>query len=291
MNEVIPKVVRVATKHSQSTFKLPTTCPACGLSVAKPEGLVDCYCDNPSCSAQLLAKLVHGTGKTGLDLDGCGEQVCADLVSSGVRRLSDVFTVDPKLKPAALARFLAGREAALRQPFWRKLSALCIEGIGQNTCQELAARYTGFGALLDALAKDKQKLSTFLGTYKLNSLIHWLSVNCGEIEALYAVGLFSDDTANGAAVNANIAGKSFCITGNLCCQRQEAERMVLEAGGLAKSSVSKKVDYLVVGENSGANKTRDAARLGTKCLSEDEFWDLLGTRPRQAVKTTIDHEY
>ncbi len=137
--EIIPKIASLAAKHSEGIFKLPTKCPSCAGAITRYAGVVDYFCPNIACPEQVVARLIHATGKGGLDIDGCGEAFISQLVECGVNTLSKLLSVTDfsavNIGGAAVRRFLKARESAARQPFWRKLYALCIEGIGHETAQ------------------------------------------------------------------------------------------------------------------------------------------------------------
>ncbi len=142
---------------------------------------------------------------------------------------------------------------------------------------------------LRALDHNRDEVEKCTTEGKCEAIIDWVNGHSDELSALSDLGFLNEPES--AATNPAIAGKAFCITGNLCVGRREAESLIVKAGGLAKSSVSSKVDYLVVGENGGANKARDAARYGTKCLNETEFWELMGVCPEPTTQTDPDREY
>jgi DNA ligase (NAD+) len=291
-NEIIPKIIRVAEKHSKGPYTIPTACPSCSQPVSKPDGLVDYYCFNLKCVAQVTARLRHAVGKSGLDMDGCGDSLVDDLVKQGAASIADVFTIMPKLKPAAQARFARARKSALAQPFWRRLHALCIESIGKSKSQELAAKWPTLSLLIDAVSVEKNNLvAKLIGKSSHDELRTALFARWDELDALSKVGFFNDKPPE--KTEQPVAGLAFCITGNLSVRRMDAETAIEKAGGLIKSGVTKKLDYLVVGPDGGATKSRAAQRNGTKCINEDELWTMIGTRPKAAdvSKHDPEHEY
>lgn len=268
--EIIPKVVGLAKKSAVSVYRLPTDCPCCGTALKRPAGRVDYFCPNDNCEMQVVAKLIHACGKAALDIDGCGEVTVTELVRHGVRKLSDVFQIDAEfLKPAARKRFEAGRAAAAKQSLWRKYHALGIDGFGQTLCQEVAALWPN---LYDAIANDTGKFKSLVGNVVFNSVIEYLDKHSDEIDALDSlIGLSAERTAG------PLKGKAFCITGDLVTgSRNEVSRRIEDAGGVVKSSVSRHVDYLVQGTETGRVKKEKASKLGIPVITEEQLYALIG---------------
>lgn len=288
--EIIPNVTGVARKNVPGIFQLPADCPCCGKPVTRFSGLVDTFCMNVDCLDQVRARLVFAMGKSALDVDGAGPAMMEELVSQGVRKLSDLFALeDAKLRPAALKQFKEGRDKAKTVPFWRKLQALCVESLGKTACQELAAKWPTFGLLVEE--SQQEAVAKLLGVSKYASFITWMEANVDEVSILYDLGFFSNALPATATKNDRVSGKFFVITGSLCAPRAQAERMIEAAGGMLKGSVSKKTDFLVVGLDAGTAKTTAAQKRGTVCISEDALWELLGERPAVQISRDPDHEF
>lgn len=288
-NEIIPKVIKVARKHSKGTAPAPTKCPACGVAISTFQGFVDVYCVNPVCKAQAEAKLVYATGKHGLDIDGCGPQAIGLCIENGIQKLSDLMAEQDFafLKGAAQKKMKAGVKKALDAPFWRKLSALCIDGWGKQTCQEAATRWPTMMKLVEAF--DNGQVETMFRENKAHELDLYLRAYEEEIVALSDLGFFPTEAKESAGV---LTGKSFCITGSIpgCPDRTDVEEEIRKRGGITKSSVSQKLEYLVIGDNPGNNKLTAAKRWGTKCLSPDQLFEMMNWRPKAPVTIDPDQE-
>jgi DNA ligase (NAD+) len=298
-NEIIPKVLKVAKKGSQKVAKMPDKCPACGEPVTEFKDYVDLFCMNPLCAGQLEARLVHATGKSALDIDGCGPALIGQLLEHGITSLAALLAAKdfPFLKPAARKKLREGTAAAARAPFWRKLMALCIDSWGEKTCQEVAARFLEIQELLDNDMVDEAKAIAALDGMRQNvgknAAAAWdqfFSSHLEELDQLAATG-FWKPCANTQIENPNIKGKAFCITGSLNgCERHVAHEAIRQRGGIVKSSVTRHTDYLVVGENSGGNKSAAAQRWSTRCLTPDAFFELMEWFPA-FEKPDPDKEY
>lgn len=284
--EIIPRLCGVSTKAGAGVYLLPSECPCCGTKLVRPEGLVDLFCPNEDCKDQVVGRLAHACGKSALDIDGCGEALVVELVQNGVRKLPDLFRVDPSfLKPAAKKRFLAGRSAAASQPLWRKLHALGIDGFGQTLCQEVASMWP---SLLDAFdPANVDKFKSLVGTVVFNSILDHCDRHADEIDELDSLlGMTGVAQAEGP-----LKGKAFCITGDLMSgTRSEVSQRIEEAGGMVKSSVTRHVDFLVQGTETGRIKREKAAKLGIPVINELALYEMMG-QEMPATKNTEEREY
>lgn len=281
--EIIPKVMGVAEKNSEGFFQLPKNCPSCQQPVVRPEGYVDHYCLNADCHDQVFARLRYAASKQALDLQGVGEGMLRTLMlNAKVRTLADLFELqdfNEHLKPAARKVFKAAREAALKQPFWRQLSALNIEGLGVTLCQELAASYPYLNnddekelSLLD----NWEGVEEIVGKVVCATMKQWFTqdANITEIERLMALGFTFATEQTGPQP---LAGKSFVITGALATgQRDEIAEKIRQAGGSVKGSVSKKVDFVVQGVGGGRVKAEAAEKHGVPVITEEKLYAMMG---------------
>lgn len=282
--EIIPKVMRVAAKRRAGVYVLPSNCPCCGTKLVCPEGFVDSYCPNRDCEDQVTGRLLHGCGKSALDIDGCGDTLVREMVRHGVRRMSDVFTLDPSfMKPAARKRFEAGRAACAGQPLWRKYHALGIEGFGQTLCQEVASRWSSLSSAFD----EMEALRSLVGESVFLSIVNYCGENEKELDALDAyIGLTSSQQAEGP-----LKGKAFCITGDLVSgSRNAVSRVIEEAGGVVKASVTRHLSYLIQGTETGRKKKADAEKKGIPVITEQQLYEMMG-REMPVQKHVDEREY
>jgi DNA ligase (NAD+) len=284
--EIIPKVMSLVEKKSEGPYKFPSVCPCCQNKLVKPEGFVDWYCPNRDCDDQVFARLRHATCKGALDIDGCGEALIRELMNHGVRSLSQLFGINNLdfLKPAARQKFETNREKAKRAPYWRKIHAMGIEGIGSSLSQAFAARWPNIPAAMD----DAELLKKELGEVNYIAFGKWLTDNIDEIGDLENVEFHLD---RGTEATGPLVGKVFCITGQLIsATRDIVEDRIIAAGGVCKGSVSKTVDYLVVGAEAGKTKTIAAERHKTKIITEEQLYALMGV-PMPTASTIEEKEY
>lgn len=276
-NEVIPKVLSVVAKHSKHHAEAPKNCPVCGAPIEHYPGYVDVFCVSSKCKAQHEARLVYAVSKNALDIDGCGPQAIATFVQNGVVTLPALLQSDCNFfKGVTKKKIKAGLERAMAARFWRKLAALCIDGWGKTTCQDVATRWPSLPLLLDA--QDDKKLHYIIGEAKAKDWIIYQKAHKEEFIELLKIGYFPEVSE---VLDGTLSGQSFCITGSIpdCPDRTIVEEEIRNRGGIVKSGVSSKLNFLVVGETPGNNKLDGARRWGTTCLTPDQLFEMLGWRP------------
>ncbi|WP_339390489.1 NAD-dependent DNA ligase LigA [Crocosphaera watsonii] len=289
--EIIPEVVRVLDDlrpPNTQLYQMPSHCPECDSTLKRPPNEAVTRCMNLSCGAILRGSLVHWASRDALDIRGLGEKIVILLINNGlVNSLADLYDLTPE-KIANLERMgsksannlIEAIEGSKKQPFSRVLYGLGIRYVGSVTAGLLAENFPSMEQLSQASFSD---LSSVYGVGEeiAQSIIDWFSIekNCDLIQQLEKVGLQLEATKSKTpTVDSSLtpfAGKTFVITGTLpSLKRNEAKALIMEAGGKVTSSVSKKTDYLLLGENPGSKLTQ-AEKLGITQLSEAEFLTLV----------------
>jgi DNA ligase (NAD+) len=297
----------IAAQHGlvRDLWHMPKTCPCCGTQVKRDEGTVAYYCPNEACRVQVIERLKHALGKSSLDWDGMGEETVTAIVEASlfvgvpqITQLSHIIAlpgdiIAEVLKPAALKKFLTERERVKKAPLWRKIHALGIEGIGRSTAQDLAIKWTSAVIMLtNDPHQDVQaaidEVKSVLGDVVLERFVNFMCKNAHEIEALEGYGYLFEEAAERIGV---LTGNVFCITGTMMSGTREWVGQLVESkGGTVKSSVSKKVDYLVSGPGGGANKAAAAQKHGTQIITEEQLYELMGEKMRTPVVTREESE-
>jgi DNA ligase (NAD+) len=284
---VIPYLVKVIEdKRPPGTvpFRMPDRCPACGAAAERPEGEAIWRCTNSACPAQLKERLFHWGWRRAMDIEHLGESVITQLVDKGiVHDFADLYhlTVEQlseleRLAEKSAANLHRAIEASKTRGLSRLLNGLGIRMVGERAAQLLAVR---FGSM-DNLEKASEA--------EINE-IHGVGP-----EIARAVRSFFDEPRNretiGRLREAGLSmteeghtdgprpldGKSLVLTGSLrALTRDQARDLVLRLGGRVTGSVSKKTDYVVVGEDPGS-KADDARRLKVPVLDEAQFLSLVG---------------
>jgi DNA ligase (NAD+) len=299
--DVIPEVVGpvVALRDgTERAFVMPTNCPACGTPLARPDGEVDARCPNSrSCPAQLRERLFHVAGRGAFDIEVLGYEAGAALLESGlIVDEGDLFTLtqddlrrspfftkqDGELRANAL-KLLENLEIAKTRPLWRALVALSIRHVGPTAAQALAREFRSLEAIRAATV-DELAATDGVGPTIAAAITGWFSVDWhAEIVRKWeqaGVRFVDEVTETGPRP---LAGRSLVVTGSLeGFSRDSATAAIQEAGGKVTGSVSKKTDFVVVGENPGSKHDK-AISLGVPVLDEAGFRRLLAEGPPAAV--------
>jgi DNA ligase (NAD+) len=283
--EIIPEVVSVLTERrtgEERDFVFPTECPRCGTPVVRPEGEAVYRCPNSSCPARLERSLEHFVARGAMNIDRIGEKLIKQLVAEGmVKDLADVFLID-KEKLLSLERMaeksaqnvMNSIEGAKTPTLARFIYALGIRHVGERTAELIADRFGTLENLRNASLEEIAGIHD-VGAIAGQSVRGWLDdeANAATLDKMLAAGLAPQE-AEKHETDERFVGKSFVFTGALNMDRREAEAIVKRLGARAAGSVSKKTDYIVVGENAGS-KADKARELGVTVLSEEEFLEIV----------------
>ena len=286
--DVIPTVVQVvAARRPPGTtpYAFPDHCPACGGVAFRPPGEAYWRCMNAACPAQLKERLKHFGSRRAMDIEGLGDAAIEQLVDRGyVKDFADLYRLTAE-RLAELDRFAAksadNLAAAIQRSkgrgLARLLNALGIRLVGERVARVLALR---FGSMERLQAATREELARIHGIGDaIAASVRTFFDESANVTMLRALGeLGVDLTERGAVVDGPkpLAGKTFVLTGALSSLTREAARERIEAlGGRVTSAVTRKTDYVVVGEAPGS-KAEDARRLGVATLNEAAFLDLTG---------------
>jgi DNA ligase (NAD+) len=286
--EVIPYILGSLPEKrdgTEKTFEIPRECPSCGSPIQKVPEEVAYYCVNSSCPAQLVRNLENFASRGALDISGLGSQIVAQLVESGlVNSAADLYTLKrdalmklDKFGEKKAENLLQAVESSKQQPLERLIIGLGIHGVGEVAARKLARQFHNLDALSRASLDELTSLEG-IGPGIAASITGWFAQphNQELLQKLRANGVWPQEheTKENAQSGA-LAGKTFVITGTLpTLSREQAERLILEHGGTISSSVSKKTDYLLLGENPGS-KYAKALELGIPILDEDSLRQML----------------
>ncbi len=282
--DVIPYVVKVIPEQrdgTQQKFRLPDNCPVCGTTVARSEGDPIIRCPNIDCPAQIEGRIQHFASRQGLDIDGLGEKLAAQLVRTGlVKHLPDLYDLT-KEQLAGLERMadksaqnlLDALQASKQTTLPRFLYALGIFQVGEHIARLLADH---FGSLAAIMAVSHEELVAIheIGPEIASSIRQFFDEprNRRVVQALLQRGIRFEQMWS---TTPTLEGLCFVFTGALTeFSRDEASRLVEQRGGRVTSSVSGNTDYLVVGEDPGS-KYDKARQLGVETLDEEGFKELL----------------
>ena len=285
--DVIPEIVKVIDSvrtGAEAEYVFPDHCPVCGAAAVMDEDGAILRCTGLDCPAQLQARLQHFASRGGMDIEGLGDKLAAQLVESGrVKRAADLYRLDlatltglERMGEKSAQNFLEALERSKHPPLRRFLYALGIRHVGDATARALADHFRDVRALYDADAEALTWVKD-VGPEMAKVIAGFFSEpqNREGIEALLGAGVTPqppEDVSRGP-----FAGKTVVLTGSLgALTREQAKEEVERRGGKVSGSVSKKTDFVVAGEEAGS-KLKKAAELGVKVLDERAFLDLLAT--------------
>lgn len=286
--DVIPKVVRVdldrRPDHTES-WHMPTHCPICGTQVERVEGEVAVRCPNSqNCPEQRVRRIAYFSSKPAMDIDNMGEKVVEQLVKRQlVTRPSDIYTLTSEqlyqlegFKEKSVHNLLTSIEKSKNVPLEKFIMALGIKYVGEGTAEDLARRAGNIEALMAMTSTDLLQIDG-VGDKVASAVEYYFSQpeNREEVARLLQLGVHPHIREAKVFTDHPFAGKTFVLTGALQkFTRSDAAAMIKERGGKVTDSVSKKTDYLVVGDAPGS-KMDKARELKITVLSEDEFEKML----------------
>lgn len=280
--DVIPYVIGPileARTGGEKPYSLPKTCPSCGQEVEHLEGEVAYYCVNLSCPAQLVRNLEHFVSRGAMDIVGLGIKIVEQLAESRiVKDVADLYklTREDLLKLEGFAdkkadNLIEGIQATKSQNLARLIIGLGIRGVGEVAANDLAKRFDDLDALSAASVDELMSLEGF-GPNTAAAIVDWFNRpgNRALIQKLKGLGVWpTRDDSSVSSQTTILEGKVFVITGTLpTLSREEAKALIEAHGGKVTDSVSKKTDYLVVGENAGS-KLEKAISLGVPRFDEE----------------------
>ena len=284
--DVIPKVSRVVEDkehpRGHQAFHMPEKCPVCGTKVVRTEGEVDYRCVNANCPAKLRETILHFASRGVMNIDGMGEALVNQVTERGlVKNVADIYGLTKadllsleRMGDKSAQNVLNEIEQSKRLPLERVIYGLGIRFVGARTAQFLAEHFGSMNALTDASDEELQNVNE-VGPRIAKSISEFFHepANRKLVERLREAGLtFSGKKKERGT---KLAGKTFVLTGSLAnYSRDQAKKLIEDAGGRVSGSVSKKTDYVVAGSDAGS-KLDKAKELGIKVIGEKDMEELL----------------
>ncbi|MCK9573962.1 MAG: NAD-dependent DNA ligase LigA [Candidatus Omnitrophica bacterium] len=285
--EVIPKIVKViATKRNDASkkIKVPKSCPVCKQDLAKEkEEEVYWYCINPDCPAKIKQSLLHFASRGAMDIEGMGESAVEELVNRGlVKSLADIYKITkadllklPLFAQKKADNLILAVTASKKRQMSHLLYALGIHHIGEKAARLLADRFKKIDIFFKLKEEDLEKISE-IGPVMAQSVTKFFASSKAKklIEEFKKSGLNLNQEKKVAGQNL-LSGKIFIFTGELkSFSRSQASEAVEALGAECVSSISKNIDYVVVGENPGS-KYEKARKLHLNIITEQDFKKLI----------------
>lgn len=280
--EVIPYVLGPIVNARVGTevpVTLPRNCPSCGSAIRQYPGEVALYCVNSRCKAQLVRNIEHFVSKSAMDINGLGPNIVERLVEEGyIKGIADLYYLssDQLLALEGFAKkktenILSSIDASRQQPLDRLITALGIHGVGESIARDLAKRFVNLDGLMNADEYSLQHMDG-IGPNIAQAVVNWFQTkeNREVIARLKNAGIWPENQ-NGSPTGSSLAGITFVVTGILQnFSRESVKEFIIQNGGIPSNAISKKTNFLVVGENAGS-KLEMAKGLGIKIISEDEL--------------------
>lgn len=281
--DIIPEVLAVA-KHAENSvpFKMPTVCPSCNSPVYREDGEAVIRCTNADCPAQLLRHLIHFTSRDAMDIEGLGPAVLEQLLDAKlISSIDDLYDLDYE-KVAELERtgeksvenLKNAIEKSKENDLSRLIFAFGIRHIGAKAGKLLSENFGDIDAILSATKEEFESIEGF-GDILAESAFEFFSLEETKnmIERLKTRGVNMKSLKE--VTDTRFGGKTFVLTGTLpTLTRNEASAIIESFGGKTSSSVSKKTDFVLAGEEAGS-KLDKANKLGVTVITEEEFREMI----------------
>ena len=282
--EIIPEVVGLRARGENTVpFEMPKLCPSCSSPVSRAEGDAAVRCTNTSCPAQLMRHLIHFVSGDAMDIDGLGPAVLELLKSEGLvsspvdlyrLKAEDISRLE-RMGEQSASNIIGAIEKSKSNPLSRLVTGLGIPLVGQKAARVLCAHFNTAEKLADA---DMDSLMAIdgIGSAMAESVVGFVSLDKTR-EMIREFGELGVNLTEPVDEKQNdiFAGKIFVLTGTLpTLKRSEASKIIEDNGGKVTSSVSKKTNYVLAGEDAGSKLTK-AQSLGIAIISEDDLMKML----------------
>lgn len=284
--DVIPeisKVVKEKRTGKEKDFEMPRVCPVCGAEAIREEGEAAVRCTGIECPAKLFRNLVHFVSREAMNIDGLGENIIQQLLEKHlIENIADIYSLSfeeiasLKKNGKKFAQNLKNSiENSKQNDLYRLITALGIRHVGGKASKLLAKKYKTLQALAEAKFEELQEMND-IGEVMANSIVEFFAQEQTKdlLKRLEDAGVNTKAIEEETTDN-RFEGQTFVLTGSLQkFTRKEAEDLIEKFGGKTSSSVSKKTNYVLAGEDAGSKLTK-AQSLGVNIISEEEFENLI----------------
>ena len=286
--EIIPKVLNVIKSKrtgKEKAFKPPTHCPVCGGEISRVEGEVVARCVAADCAAQLMGRLLHFASRRAMRIEGLGEVLVVQLVEAKlVKDVGDLYSLTleqvsglPRMAKKSATNLLEQIEASKSRDLGQLIYALGLRHVGERTAGILAHHFGSLEKLAKATTEELDEIPE-IGLTVAQSVRDWFDDDGNRelCDRLRGVGVKTElEKTSANELDERFAGKQFVLTGKMeGFTRDEARALIEARGGRVNSSVSKKTDYVIAGEEAGS-KLDKATELGVTVMDEAGFKKLM----------------
>ena len=285
--DVIPEIVEVKKNKrtgNETDFEMPKVCPVCGAEAVREEGEAAIRCTGIECPAKLFRNLVHFVSREAMNIDGLGESIINQLLERNlIENIADIYTLQfeeiaslKKNGKKFTQNLIDSINKSKENDLYRLITALGIRHVGTKASKILARKYKDIDNLTKATAEELGMIND-IGPIVANSIREFFlqEQTIDLIQKLKLAGINTKSLEEESTDN-RFEGKTFVLTGSLeKYTRGEAANIIEKLGGKTSSSVSKKTDYVLAGDDAGSKLTK-AQALGVKIITEAEFETLVG---------------
>ena len=288
--DVIPEIVEVKKNKrtgEEQDFQMPKVCPVCGAEAVREEGEAALRCTGIECPAKLFRNLVHFASREAMNIDGLGEQIIKQLLDKGlISNMADIYSLTledvaslKKNGKKFAENLINAINNSKQNDLYRLITAFGIRHVGTKASKVLAKRYKTMDKLMNVTSEELSMVED-IGPVMADSIREFFlqDQTIDLIKRLKQAGV-NMEYQEKEGEDDRFSGKTFVLTGTLeKYTRGEATNIIEKFGGKTSSSVSKKTDYVLAGEEAGSKLTK-AQNLGVKIISEKEFEEMIGTFP------------
>ena len=288
--DVIPEIVEVKKNKrtgKEKDFEMPKTCPVCGAEAVREEGEAAIRCTGIECPAKLFRNLVHFASREAMNIDGLGESIIKQLLDRKlISNMADIYSLTledvaslKKNGKKFAENLISAINRSKQNDLYRLITAFGIRHVGTKASKVLAKRYKTLDRLMNVTSEELSMVED-IGPIASNSIREFFlqDQTIDLINRLKQAGV-NMEYQQEEGEDDRFSGKTFVLTGTLeKYTRGEAANIIEKFGGKTSSSVSKKTDYVLAGEEAGSKLTK-AQNLGVKIISEEEFEEMIGTFP------------
>ncbi len=282
--DIIPEVLCVNEHNSDKVYAFPKICPSCSSPVVQENDEAAIRCINPDCPAQLLRNLIHFCSRDAMDIEGLGPAILETFVNNKlIEKTEDIYllTYDKiaaenleGFKEKSINNIIQSIEKSKENELGKLIFALGIRHIGAKAGNLLANHFKNITAVMEAGVQDILKIDGF-GEIMAESVVDFFGneKSCELIKSLTESGVNME--SHNVVSDTRFSGKTFVLTGTLpTLKRSEASKIIESFGGKTSSSVSKKTDFVLAGEEAGS-KLDKANTLGIEVISEEQFMEMI----------------
>ena len=284
--DVIPEILEVKKKKRDGTeviFEMPKVCPVCGAPVIREEGEAVSRCIGIECPAKLVRNIIHFVSRDCMNIDGLGDKIIEQLINKGlIKNIADIYFLKfddiaslKKNGQKFTQNLINAINVSKNNDLYRLIAALGIRHIGVKAAKTLARKYKNMDNLMNA-SVESLSMTDDIGGISAKSLYEFFRQN----QTIDLINRLKEANVNMEAMDTEdidnrFEGKTFVLTGSLeKFTTQEASDLIEKHGGKTSSSVSKKTDYVLAGEDAGSKLTK-AQSLGVEIITEEQFEEMM----------------